>query len=62
MYEQNLRGPEGYSRIYKAIADAYNAYYRKNGPYITQNPGEPSPLTPKSPHARIVGTVACSSL
>ena len=42
MYEQNLRGPEGYSRIYKAIADAHNAYYRKNGPYMTQNPGEPS--------------------
>jgi DNA-directed RNA polymerase beta' subunit len=47
MYEQNLRGPEGYSRIYKAIADAHNAYYRKNGPYMTQNPGEPSPLDTK---------------
>jgi len=47
MYEKNLRGPEGYSRIYKALADAHSTYYGKNGPYMTMNPNEPSPLDTK---------------
>lgn len=56
MYENKTTSPEGFAIIWKALSDAYNAYYKEGGseakwgPYQKKVGGGPTPLSTRVNH------------